>query len=328
MANLIAIVTARESRQIKPEEIPSLCIYLTDQVHHCVHKAIRISGLGFAHIRIIPVDLDFKMNSDALKHQIRADLDMGLKPFMVVGTAGTTDTGAIDPLNALADICQEHKIWFHVDAAYGGFFILSELDYPDGKTLKSAFKGMERSDSLAIDPHKGLFLSYGLGAVLIKDMTSLYKAHYYKAAYMQDSLTSQDELSPADLSPELTKHFRGLRLWLPLRLYGIKPFIACLDEKILLCRYFYAEVGKLGFQTGPYPETSVCIYRFVPEKGDANLYNQKILDFVVNDGRVFISSTTIQGVFWIRLAVLSFRTHLYTIEKCLEVLKLALISLK
>ncbi|MBK9107043.1 MAG: aminotransferase class V-fold PLP-dependent enzyme [Saprospiraceae bacterium] len=328
MANLIAIVTARESRQIRPEEIPSLCIYLTEQVHHCVHKAIRISGLGFAHVRTIPVNHEFKMKTNDLRQQITSDQNKGLIPFMVVGTAGTTDTGAIDPLEELAEICEENKIWFHIDAAYGGFFILSKLKNPDGKALKSAFNGMERADSLAIDPHKGLFLSYGLGAVLIKDMTSLYKAHYYKAAYMQDTLTSQDELSPADLSPELTKHFRGLRLWLPLRLYGLNPFIACLDEKVLLCRYFYAEIAKLGFQTGPYPETSVCIYRFLPENEDANLYNQKILDYVVNDGRVFISSTTIQGVFWLRLAVLSFRTHLSTIEKCLEVLKLALISLK
>ncbi|MBK8954765.1 MAG: aminotransferase class I/II-fold pyridoxal phosphate-dependent enzyme [Saprospiraceae bacterium] len=328
MANLIAIVTARESRNIKPEQISSLCIYLTEQVHHCVHKAIRISGLGYSQVRTIPITASFKMDIPCLQKQIQEDKKNGLMPFMVVGTVGTTDTGAIDPIEDLADLCEEHHIWFHVDAAYGGFFILSELNYPDGSTVKAAFRGIERSDSIAIDPHKGMFLSYGLGAVLIKDLASLYKAHYYKAAYMQDTLQSQDELSPADLSPELTKHFRGLRLWLPLRLYGIQPFQACLDEKILLCRYFYREIGKLGFKTGPFPETSVCIYRYIPDQGDANAFNQKIIEYVLEDGRVFLSSTTIQGIFWIRLAVLSFRTHIKTINICLDVLKSAVLKLK
>lgn len=324
IANLIAIVTAKEARQIRAAEIPKLCIYLTEQVHHCVHKAIRICGLGEANSRFVPMDHACRMNVEALKQMVHEDKSQGLKPFLVVGSAGTTDTGAIDPLDAIADIAEAENLWFHVDAAYGGFFILCELEQRNGRPLKEAFKGMERSDSLAIDPHKGLFLSYGLGAVLVKDVASLYKAHYYKAAYMQDTLTSQEELSPADLSPELTKHFRGLRLWLPLKLYGINPFKACLEEKILLCRYFYEEVSKLGFETGPYPETSVCIYRYIPENGDANVFNQQIVNYIVNDGRVFVSSTSLNGVFWIRIAILSFRSHLEIINTYLEVLKSAL----
>ncbi|HEX5625748.1 MAG TPA: amino acid decarboxylase, partial [Saprospiraceae bacterium] len=146
----------------------------------------------------------------------------------------------------------------------------------------------------------------------------------YRAAYMQDTLSSQEEWSPCDLSPELTKHFRGLRLWLPLKLHGLEPFKASLAEKILLCRYFYEEVAKLGFETGPYPETSVCIYRFVPESGDANTFNQRIVESIIKDGSVFVSSTTIQDVYWIRIAILSFRTHIDTINRYLDLLKVAL----
>ncbi|NOT35868.1 MAG: aminotransferase class I/II-fold pyridoxal phosphate-dependent enzyme [Saprospiraceae bacterium] len=319
-ANLIAFVTAREAREIHSREYEKQCIYLTHQVHHCVHKAIRICGLKEAQTRFIDVDSQFRMDVNTLELQIQKDIKEGLTPFMIVASIGTTDTGSVDPVNDIATIAEKYKIWFHIDAAYGGFFILSQIQNEDGTFVKNLFKGVERSDSFVIDPHKGLFLSYGLGAVLIKDVASMYKAHYYKAAYMQDTLNSQDELSPADLSVELTKHFRGMRLWLPLKHYGIHPFQSLLDEKILLCRYFYAEIQKLGFTVGPYPELSVCIYRYVPQDGNANYFNEKLLQEVLRIGKIFISSTSIDGVFWLRLAVLSFRTHLKEIDQLLVIL--------
>jgi glutamate/tyrosine decarboxylase-like PLP-dependent enzyme len=138
---------------------------------------------------------------------------------------------------------------------------------------------------------------------------------------MQDTLKIAEELSPADLSPELTKHFRGLRMWLPLHLFGLRPFKAALEEKIWLCRYFYEKIQTLGFEVGPYPDLSIMIYRYVPKSGDANLFNEKLVEYVQRDGRVFLSSTLIDNVFWIRLAVLSFRTHLRELDLCLEVLK-------
>lgn len=313
IANLIAIVTARDKKGIRSRDVENAVIYLTEQVHHCVQKAIRIAGLDEAIIRYIRMDDEFRMSAKTLRQQVEADIKSGLKPFLVVGSAGTTDAGAVDPLDEIADIAQTNKMWFHVDAAYGGFFILTEK-------LKGKFKGIERSDSLAIDPHKGLFLSYGLGAVLIKDVEAQFKSHYYKASYMQDTLGVDEELSPADLSPELTKHFRGLRMWLSLHLFGTKPFVACLDEKHLLCKYFYEEIQKAGFEVGPEPELSVCMYRYVPESGEADDFNLKLVEFVKADGRVFVSSTNLNGVIWIRLAVLSFRTRLTTIDTLLEVL--------
>lgn len=321
LANLIAFVTAREAKGLKAADFENQCIYLTAQVHHCVHKAIRICGMQEAKIRTVAIDARFRMDAADLERQITRDLDAGLKPFMVVASAGTTDTGAVDPLDRIADLARTHGLWFHVDAAYGGFFRLVDLEQPEGGYTRDLFAGIERSDSLAIDPHKGMFLSYGLGAVLIKDVASQYHAHYYKAAYMQDTLSNQEELSPCDLSPELTKHFRGLRMWLPLRLYGLDVFKAAWEEKILLCRYFYQEVKKMGFETGPYPDLSVCIYRYLPPKGDPDAFNKALVEYVVKDGRVFVSSTTIEGVFWIRIAILSFRTHLHTVDLYLEILK-------
>ena len=321
IANLIAFVTARDAKKITSDKVKQSVIYLTEQVHHCVHKAIRIGGMGEAIVRNVPMDHRFRMDAKALADMVEKDVADGCYPFLVVASAGTTDTGAMDPINDVADICEAHNLWFHVDAAYGGFFILADVENTDGTTVKESFKGIERSDSVAIDPHKGLFLSYGLGAVLIKDVKAQMESHYYRASYMQDTLSATEEYNPADLSPELTKHWRGMRMWLPLQLYGIAPFKAALEEKILLCRYFYEEIQMLGFEVGSYPDLSVCTYRYVPKQGAANDFNTRLLDFVQTDGRIFVSSTTIDGVYWMRVAILCFRTHLREIDTLLEVFK-------
>lgn len=321
VATLTAIVTARDFKTINSTNILKSVIYITEQVHHCVNKAFRIAGLAEAQIRIIPMDDEFRMDADFLEVQVRIDKNNGLNPFLVVASAGTTDVGAVDPLDRVADIAEEYNLWFHVDAAYGGFFLLADVDNEDGTKLKSQFEGIHRSDSLVIDPHKGLFLAYGLGAVLIKNVEAQMKAHLYQASYMQDALEAVDELSPADLSPELTKHFRGMRMWLPLQLFGVAPFKASLEEKILLARYFYNEVQKIGFEVGGYPQLSVVTYRYIPKSGDANEFNKKLVEFIQKDGRCFVSSTTIDGEFWLRLAVLVFRSHLEHIDLFLEILK-------
>jgi len=160
-----------------------------------------------------------------------------------------------------------------------------------------------------------------LGMVVVKNKEAMFTSHYYKANYMQDALSADEEVSPADLSPELTKHFRGLRLWLPLKLLGLKPFRACLEEKLLLARYFYDEIKKLGFETGPYPDLSVVTYRYISKKHDVNAFNKRLMEEIQKDGRVFISSTMLEDRFMLRLAVLSFRTHLSTINILLDQLK-------
>jgi glutamate/tyrosine decarboxylase-like PLP-dependent enzyme len=320
IANLIAVCTARDAMGISAEHVSRAVVYLTHHVHHCVHKALRIAGLSSCVVRAVPMDGRYRMDPKALAGFVAADRQSGLIPFMVVASAGTTDVGAVDPLNEIADVAESEKLWLHIDAAYGGFFILSDLASLAGGLVRDQFRGIERSDSVAIDPHKGLFLAYGVGAVLIKNVRALHDTHHYRATYLQDALSAVDELNPADLSPELTKHFRGLRMWLPLRMYGLAPFVAALEEKILLCRYFYQQVQRLGFKVGPYPDLSVCTYRFVPKEGEANDFNLKLVEAVHRDGHVFISSTSIDGVVWLRLAVLCFRTHLAQIDHLLSVL--------
>lgn len=314
IANLIAICTARDARGITPARIPTSVIYLTHQAHHSLEKAIRIAGLGECIIRYVPMDPQYRMDTSALRTILEKDIDNALTPFLLIASAGTTDVGAVDPFPALAQLAKKHRLWLHVDAAYGGFFALTD----DGK---KKLRGMEKSDSLVIDPHKGLFLPYGSGVVLVKSQKYLNATHFYQANYMQDALSATEEPSPADLSPELTKHFRGLRMWLPLKLHGVKPFRACLQEKLLLARYFYEEIQKLGFEVGPPPELSVVTYRFVPRKGNPNAFNKKLLKAVQNDGRVFISSTLLDGKFILRFACLSFRTHRSTVDTLLKVLR-------
>ena len=313
IANLSAIATARDYKGIKAREIENCVVYMTRQLHHCVQKSLRIAGMGECIIRYIPMDNQFKMKPADLKHQIVADLEENLIPFMVFASAGTTDTGTIDPLDAIGKIAQQYHIWYHIDAAYGGFFMLSDEHKP-------AFRGTERSDSIAIDPHKGLFLSYGIGAVLIKNTEALYKTHHQTASYMQDAFTLEEDPSPSDLSPELTKHFRGLRMWISLQLMGVAPFRAALEEKILLCNYFYREVQKLGFEVGPKPELSIAVFRYIPTNSDTNAFNLELIEKFKRDGRVFLSSTTLNEKVWLRFAVLSFRTHLKQVDLALELL--------
>jgi len=313
IANLSAITTARDAKGIKARDIENCVIYLTHQAHHCVEKAFRIAGMREAVYRYIPVDDHFKMKTTVLEQQIVNDKEKGLKPFIVIGSAGTTNTGTIDPLEQIGLLASKYDLWFHVDAAYGGFFMLC----PD---KKAAFKGIERSDSLAIDPHKGLFLSYGIGALLVKDVNALYNTHKYTADYLQDASPADQDPSPSDLSPELTRHFRGLRMWLSLQLLGIAPFRAAMEEKILLCQYFYQEIQKYGFEVGPFPDLSIAIFRYVPEAGMANNFNDRIVELIKQDGRIFFSSTTLNGKYWIRFAVMSFRTHLEQVDLALHLL--------
>jgi len=314
LANLIAVVVARDAKDIKSADIPRSVIYLSKQTHHSIDKGIRVAGLGECPIRFIELDERKKMRVDDLRQHIEADKTAGLNPFLVVSSAGTTDVGAIDPLPEIAAIAKEHGLWHHIDAAYGGFFILTD----EGR---QKLEGIELGDSVVIDPHKGLFLPYGLGVVLVRNVEDLKRSFSFHANYMQDAFTGIDELSPAELSPELTKHFRGLRLWLPLKLHGVAPFRACLDEKLALAKYFYEEIQKLGFESDLEPELSVVTYRWPASKGGTDEFNKQILENVVADGRVFISSTILDGKYTLRLACLAFRTHLKTVDTLLTILK-------
>jgi glutamate/tyrosine decarboxylase-like PLP-dependent enzyme len=323
VATLAVVATARDAHGLKGADFSRAVVYLTSQAHHCIEKAIRIAGLGEAPVRHIEMDERFRMRPEALAQAIRTDRKNGLRPWLILAAAGTTDTGAVDPLDRIADIAQREQCWFHVDAAYGGYFLLTE----EGRRL---LKGIERSDSVVLDPHKGLFIPFGVGIALVRNATPMAATHAYTGHYMQDALQHQSEVSPADTSAELTKHFRALRMWLPLMLEGTAPFAAGLEEKLLLARYFHREVQKLGFEVGPAPDLSIVPFRWAPAGVSlerANQINQAMVDGIRKDGRVFLSSTMLDGRFTIRLAVLNFRTHRSAIDLTLKILQQQISSL-
>ncbi|WP_394750504.1 pyridoxal phosphate-dependent decarboxylase family protein [Spongiimicrobium salis] len=315
IANLVAIVTARESYPITAKDIPTAVVYISEQTHHSIQKAIRIAGLSEVQIRYVPLDEGLRISVPDLEKTIKEDIKHGLTPFFVVASLGTTNTGAIDPIAPIGKLAKKYGLWFHVDAAYGGFFKLVAA-------MAEKFQGVEMADSITLDPHKTLFLPFGSGTILIKEPKKLLKAHHYLADYMQDTLSANEEISPADISPELTKHFRGMRLWLPLKLFGLKPFRSALEEKLLLTQYFYGKVREWdSFEVGPEPELSVAMFRYLPRATDPNAFNKALIEDIKEDGRIFLSSTTIAGVFWIRVAIVIFRTHLAEVDLLLDIIQ-------
>jgi glutamate/tyrosine decarboxylase-like PLP-dependent enzyme len=320
VANLIAVHTARDATGLSSRDVPRAVVYSSPHAHHCLAKALRVAGLAETVSREIPLDDRYRMRPDALEAAIDEDRSEGLIPWLVLASAGTTDVGAIDPIDAIADVTEPRGLWLHVDAAYGGFFVLVE-------SMRPALAGLGRTDSIVLDPHKTLFLPYGSGAVLVRDGQALRRAHAYEANYMQDAAQTEGD-SPADLSPELTKHFRGPRVWFPLLLHGVEPFAACLEEKVELTRYFHREIERRGFEVGPDPELTVAMYRWVPDEGDPNDFNRALAEYVHRDGRAYVSTTTIDDVYTLRAAIVVFRTHLEHIDLTLEILEAGVAELE
>jgi aromatic-L-amino-acid decarboxylase len=263
------------------------------------------------------------MDPGALADAVKADRAQGLRPFLVVAAAGTTNTGAIDPLPAIADVCAEHGLWLHVDGAYGGAFVLC----PEGR---EALRGIERADSITFDPHKGMFLPYGTGALLVRDGATLRRAHRDDADYLQDlelALHSGADMSPAEYGPELSRPYRGLGLWLPLMLHGARAFREALSEKLALARSLHEGLARLPeVEIVDPPQLSIVAFRARRGAGEAladwNARNEAWMDAINARGHVLLSSTLLPGaegpVFTLRGCVLSFRTHADRIEALLE----------
>ncbi len=322
MANLTALVTARRERL--PENFLAGTLYVSDQTHHSVAKSALLAGFPPANVRAVPSDERFRIRLDLLEEMIDGDRQRGLTPFLVAGNAGTTNSGAVDPLPALADLARRHNLWFHVDGAYGGFFCLTERG-------RATLAGIERADSVVLDPHKGLFLPYGTGALLVRDGAALKRAHSVAADYMP---TLDDDSALADfceLSPELTRPFRGLRVWLPVRMHGVRAFREALDEKLDLARQAADELRKIpGIEILAEPELSLLAFRYVPsgaQDGAAlDHLNKKLLERINQQKRVFLTGTLLRGRFALRICILSFRTHHDRITMAIEDIKKAVES--
>jgi aromatic-L-amino-acid decarboxylase len=317
LATLAAIVAARDAHALRGADYAAACVYISAQTHHAVEKALRIAGMAEAQVRAIRTDELHRMRPDSLEDAIRSDRAHGLRPWLIVATAGSTDTGAVDPLAAIADIAARERCWLHVDAAYGGFFLLTA----HGRRLMA---GIDRADSVVLDPHKSMFMPWGSGIVVVRDVERLALPHHGHGAYLADVIAEPGEVSPADVSAELTRPFRALRMWLPLQLLGVRPFRAALEEKLLLAQYFHREIERAGFETGPAPQLSVVTYRSAPAGADAeqtDAINRAIAEESRRDGRVFVSSTVLEGRVMLRMAALQFRTHRDTIDLAVNVLR-------
>jgi len=315
LANLSAVVTAR--RHLLGEDISRGVVYASDQTHHCVMKVALLAGIPEQNIRLLSVDRNFKAVPEYFEKAIKADLKKGRKPFFLVGNAGTTNTGAVDPLPQLAEIAKKYGLWFHIDAAYGGFFNLC-------KEGKKVLKGLETSDSIVLDPHKGLFVPYGSGSLLVKDGELLRSAHMLTAEYLMDHMTPEEEMDSSEYSPELSRPYRGLRVWLPLKLFGVKAFRENLAEKLQLTQWMYKRfLEEPGFECMNVPELSVIAFRYRPKKGDVEEFSRKLLAYIVKSEKLFLSSTLLNGKFVIRVCVLSFRTHQAEVEQAFEIIRKA-----
>lgn len=308
IANLTAVVAAREARD--PDG--GGAVYVTRFAHYCIDKALHISGRARSPKRIIATDDNFRMSVEALEQALEEDRRNGVRPWIVIASAGTVDTGAIDPLPEIADLCQRYGAWLHVDGAYGGLFALCD----EGKAL---LRGIHRADSVALDPHKTLFLPYGTGAVVVRDGKILQQAFSASGEYIRPLGESEVGPSPTDLSPELTRHFRALRLWLPLQIAGIAAFRAAQAEKLALARYFHARLSEIeGFDPGPEPQLSVVAFRYLPRSGDVDDFNERLMQHIQREGRVMMSGTRIDGTYRLRCAILCFRTHLEHVDDAVD----------
>jgi aromatic-L-amino-acid decarboxylase len=306
LANFTGIVTAR--RNMLPDDFLRGTLYCSNQIHHSFQKAANLAGFPYANIRELPVDERFRIRLDALEEAIANDRRGGFTPFLIAGSAGTTATGAVDDLEALARIAREQKLWFHVDGAYGALFMLTGRG-------RAVLKGIEKADSVILDPHKTLFLPFGTGAVLVRDARTLRRAHSLHADYLPDMQQEDELVDFCEISPELSRDFRGLRVWLPLKMFGIEPFREQLDEKLDLIQYTVDELRKIdGIEIVAEPQLTITAFRY---RDDAA--TRELLKRIIGRKRVMLTPTTLpDGRFVIRIAIVSHRTHRDRVEMMLE----------
>jgi glutamate/tyrosine decarboxylase-like PLP-dependent enzyme len=331
MANLLALAVARNVRggnDIRQKGLAKknqMILYASSESHVCIDKAIDILGIGTDNIRRIKVDERFRVDVKDLKRKIKEDLAKGLHPFCVVATAGTVNTGAIDPLETIADICTQHNMWFHVDAAYGGFVAIS----PQWKSL---LKGINRADSVAVDPHKWLFIPYDAGCVLVRNPKDLKKTFSYAAEYLPFDTTkpvSNDEVDFADYGIELTRSFRALKIWMSLKHYGAIRYGRMINQNMNLAQYWQALINESADFTLMAPsDLSVVCFCYVPEKlihtNDEKTHTyldvlqHAILSSLRKNKDMLLSGTTLKGRFVLRGCIVNYRTTQQDVKDIVE----------
>lgn len=313
MANFTGVVAARTARL--GDDFARGVIYVTPHTHHSVEKAARLAGFRRDQIRPVEVDQDLRMSPQHLHSAISADRASGLDPFLVVGSAGTTDTGTVDPLQLVADVAANNDIWFHVDAAYGGFYQLTARG-------RDALAGITRADSIAIDPHKGLSIPFGVGALLVRDESYLIDANQGRGAYLREEDNYQGIRDIAALGPELSRPFRALQMWLPLHLHGVAPFREALETTLDLAESAYRRLSAIEGIDAPWkPDLSIVAFRF-----DDDEKGRRAMEAVNQDRVVHLSPTMIDDRFVLRFAILNRRTSQEHIDHAIDIIEKSLIG--
>jgi len=315
MAMFNAIACARERHL--GHDIRAGTLYVSSQAHHCIVKAAKLAGIAHDRVRTIDVDADYRMRIDLLQAAIAADRAAGLTPFMVFSSAGTTNTGAVDPIDAVADLAAREGLWHHVDGAYGAFFHM----VPE---LRPLLAGLPRADSLTLDPHKGLFLPYGTGALLVRDGEALRALHSSTAGYLPPN---QDEFyDPAQYGPELSRGFPGLRVWLTLKLFGAEKYRAAVAEKRALAVWAAGQVAAIpGIVIDAAPQLSLFAFHMeglgLETRAAQDAATKALMERVTQRGRIMMTGATAEGRFVGRICVLSFRTRRAEMELAVQQLR-------
>ena len=331
MANFVAFLAARKAKQpwdartqgMGGKGSRRMRVYASSETHTWIHKAVDLFGLGLDSIAWIPVDSDQRMNTKALREQIRLDQIKGDLPFMVIGTAGTVSTGAVDPLPEIAAIAREHGLWFHVDGAYGGFAAV----VPDAP---ADLRGISEADSVAVDPHKWLYAPLDAGCTLVRDRQILRDAFSQSHPSYYKLLQDQEEaVNFFEYGPENSRGFRALKIWLALRQVGREGYAQMIGDDIRLSKMLFelaaAHPDLQAFRQG----LSIATFRYVPrdlkpgdEKVEAylNELNSQLMVRIQKSGEAFLTNAVINGKFLLRSCIVNFRTSAADIEALPEII--------
>lgn len=306
MANLTALCAARHDRlETRGEDPARAVIYLSDQTHSSVERALRVLGFRPDQIRKLPADDEFRLSIPVLLEEIAADRAAGRLPFCVVANAGTTNTGAVDQLPELADLCRREKLWLHADGAYGAAAMLC-------KRGRQALAGLDRVDSLSLDPHKWLFQPIEIGCVLLRDRRILHDTFTIHPEYLRDVHRDLEAVNFCDYGVQLTRGFRALKLWMSIQIFGIEAFRKAVDRGFDLAEQAEAILRESSAWEVTTPaRMGIVSFRYAsPDKSDEELdaIQQGIVDGLRSSGFAVVTSTSLRGRTALRLCTINPRT--------------------
>jgi glutamate/tyrosine decarboxylase-like PLP-dependent enzyme len=328
--NLVGLAVARKQKaQFDAASLgmrggPPVTVYVSQEGHASLEKSMMLLGMGRDQLRKIAVLDDFTIDLEALEKQVREDVRNGYQPICVVGNAGTTNTGAVDPVDALAEFCQKQNLWFHVDAAYGG---------PAARTEAAGrlFRGLDRADSVVINPHKWLYVPAEAACILVREPRALRDTFQIVADYLREESDagSDGPLDFKDYGPQLSRNFRALKVWMTFKAYGAKKLRAAIESNIEIMRYLADRIDQSTdfVRVAPVPLSVVCFqYRTSDNfiRGDQKYLddlNSRLPEALEKDGRVFLSGTKIVGKRVLRACSVNHRLHREDVDLLLDVIR-------